>query len=86
MTKAEKTAKAWVEKLWVDIVDPGEAWPNMDAKTFDIENLLDAMLPMSYARKVPEVARMKAFKLARRLWDERLKKKEQTNANLAIRT
>lgn len=75
MTKAEKAAKAWVETLWFDLVDPGgDAGPKMDAKTFDIENLLDAMLPMSYARKVPEVARMKAFKLARRLWDERLDK------------
>lgn len=74
MTKAEKVAKAWVEKLWFDLVSPGkDAGPNMNAKTFDIESLVDANLFMSYARKVPEDARTKANMLARKLWDEHIK-------------
>ena len=79
MTKAEKTARAWVGALWEDLVDPGTyAGPRMDARTFDVEGKVKAMVPASYAGRVPKASMAKAKRLARKLWDKKVKASEVT--------
>jgi hypothetical protein len=73
ITKAEKVTKLWVEHMWESLVDPGkERGSKFDEKTWDIEEFVEVMILANYARSVPKEANIKARKLARKLWEEKI--------------
>jgi len=81
MTIAEKAAIAWVNHMFqVLVIEKGNAGLNFNPETYKIELVVDVNLFASYRKGiVPEKSRKKALKLARKIWNKKLKeyKKEK---------